>query len=661
MPLPLKVLMVEDNPADAELALLQLRAAGFEPDWERVDTEAAFLARLDDSLDLVLSDFQMPEFNGFRALELLNQSGLAVPFILVSGTVGEDMAVLAIKNGAADYLMKDRLARLGIAVTHALAEHRLRDERRQVDEAAQRQLAELRVLFDMMPAMIWFKDTENRLLRVNQRVAESAGKAVAEIEGKSCREIYPQEAAGFFADDLEVIRSGAPKLGIVESVRDREVGELWIQTDKVPVFGKAGEVVGIVVMAQDITGRKRLEEQIRQSQKMDAIGTLAGGIAHDFNNILAAINGYTELAQLTLKDNPEVREHLDAVVRAASRATDLVRQILTFSRQQPLARRPIQLLPVVAETFELLRATIPSTIEFDLALASDTPTVFADATQIHQILMNLGTNAWHAMKDRPGRLRVKLEKFVVDAKLAATTKRLQPGVYARVSVRDTGSGMDPVTLRRIFEPFFTTKPLGEGTGLGLAVVHGIIDNHDGAITVDSRPGEGTVFCVYFPAHVGEADVPVDEAGSVPRGRGERVLVVDDEELLAQLGRKTLTALGYEAEAVTQSSAALALVRGDPQRFALVITDETMPGMTGLQLATQLRQIRPGLPVILMTGYAASLTAERVEAAGIRKVLFKPATLHSLATAVRGALVAEPGFDEDEANGSIEDRLAAPVA
>jgi CheY-like chemotaxis protein/anti-sigma regulatory factor (Ser/Thr protein kinase) len=374
---------------------------------------------------------------------------------------------------------------------------------------------------------------------------------------------------------------------------------------------------------------------------MEAIGTLAGGIAHDFNNILAAINGYTELARMILRDNPDVREHLGAVLQAASRATDLVRQILAFSRQEPAERRPIHLRPDVAESLKLLRATIPSTIEFDMSLATDAPMVLADATQIHQILMNLGTNAWHAMKDRTSRLHVTLEKCVLDETHAATQPGLRPGVYARVSVGDTGCGMDQATLGRIFEPSFTTKPPGEGTGLGLAVVHGIMDNHDGSLTVYSQPGEGTVFHLYFPAHAGEATGVAAEEGPVSRGHGERVLFVDDEEVLVRLGQKTLAALGYEVEVATQPAAALAMVRADPQRFALVLTDLTMPGMTGLVLATRLLQVRPGLPIVLMTGYSASLTSERVEAAGIRQLLLKPTSIHSLGAAAHAALSAQP--------------------
>jgi CheY-like chemotaxis protein len=285
----------------------------------------------------------------------------------------------------------------------------------------------------------------------------------------------------------------------------------------------------------------------------------------------------------------------------------------------------------------LLRASVPSTIEFGTSFAADAPTVFADTTQIHQVLMNLGTNACHAMKDRTGRLEVKLENFVVDSVIAATQPQLRPGVYARISVSDTGPGMDPATLRRIFEPFFTTKPRGEGTGLGLAVVHGIMDTHDGAITVYSQPGDGTVFHLYFPAHAGEAAVTAADDQPLPLGDGARLLFVDDEESLVQLGKKTLVTLGYQVEIATQSAAALAMVRADPQRFALVLTDLTMPETTGLQLASELLKIRPGLPIILMTGYSASLTPERVRAAGIRQLLLKPTSMRSLGTAVHAAL------------------------
>jgi len=653
----------------------------------------------------------------------------------------------------------------GAVVMHVNITERMRvatELRTSLAEILQQQ-TDLRVIIDLMPATIVFKGTDNIFRRVNQRFAHSVGRSVAEVEGKSSAEIFPQDAARYDAEDLKVTSSGMPEIGVIKSSRDRHGNEVWHQIDKVPVCASDGTVIGLVVMAQDITGRKRiiddlrvsekrfktlfeqaavgvaqtdattgrfvhinqrfcdilgrsreelkhltyaalthpqdlatslekarqvkagllreyteekrylrkdgsevwanvtvsamwapgdppdyfiavaqdvtarkkLEEQFRQSQKMDAIGTLAGGIAHDFNNILAAINGYTELSRMQLKDNPDVHGYLGAVLQASNRATDLVRQILTFSRQQKIERRPIPLQPIVTEAFKLLRSSIPSTIEFEIML-KDAPVVLADATQIHQVLMNLGTNAWHAMKDRPGKLQVKLERIVVDAAHAPSQARLNLGDYARLSVSDSGIGMDPETQKRIFEPFFTTKPIGEGTGLGLAVVHGIMASHDGAVIVYSEPGEGTVFHLYFPAFAGAAAATID-VGQVPRGKGERILFVDDEELLVKLGGQTLRALGYEVTATTQPDAALAMVRADPNRFALVLTDQTMPGMTGVDLARQILQLRPELPIILLTGYGLSLTSERIKAAGIRHLLLKPTSIHSLGTAVHAAI------------------------
>jgi len=394
------------------------------------------------------------------------------------------------------------------------------------------------------------------------------------------------------------------------------------------------------VAMTDITARKLLEEQVRQAQKMEAVGTLAGGIAHDFNNILGAIVGYTELSLMTLSENPQVRAHLGAVLKATRRATDLVRQILAFSRRQALSRKLIVLAPIVAECAALLRATIPTSIEFETSLAEDAPAVLADASQIHQILMNLGTNAWHAMKDRTGRLTIKLERCMVDEEQAARQPRLHAGVYARITVSDTGCGIDPATLLRIFEPFFTTKPVGEGTGLGLSVVHGMMDGHDGAVTVHSEPGQGTVFALYFPEKNGEPDTPAVAPDPVPHGHGEHILVVDDENVLVQINQMALTKLGYEVEVTTEPREALAWVGAEPERFDLVITDQTMPGMTGMELAVRLQLIREGLPVILTTGYISALTPAQLATTGILEILRKPATLQALAFALRSALSAK---------------------
>jgi PAS domain S-box-containing protein len=388
--------------------------------------------------------------------------------------------------------------------------------------------------------------------------------------------------------------------------------------------------------------RQQIEGQLRQAQKMEAIGTLAGGIAHDFNNILAAIIGYTEMAKRRAANDPTVVKYLEAVFQAGTRAVSLVKQILTFSRpREAQERKPIEIGTVVQEPLKLLRASIPSNIEFEVSLDANLPSVLADATQVHQIVMNLCTNAAHAMKDRPGRLGVRLEKFTVDKFLAGANAGLRTGPYVRLSVSDTGHGMSRATIVRIFEPFFTTKGPGEGTGLGLSVVHGIMQSHGGAITVYSQPGEGTVFHLYFPITAEENKEAAAITEEAPVGHGERILFVDDEIPLALLGQSMLEELGYVVENKNNVVEALALVRANPAAFDLVITDLTMPLMVGTDFAQQLLALRPGLPIILTTGYSASLTPERVREMGIRELLLKPHTIQSLGMAVHRVLTTQP--------------------
>ncbi len=399
-------------------------------------------------------------------------------------------------------------------------------------------------------------------------------------------------------------------------------------------LGALGSQIGVFIE------QRQLAEQFQQMQKLEALGTLAGGIAHDFNNILGAIIGYTELTKIQVGEDAAANEFLDAVLDGTRRAVDLVRQILAFSRQENHKRMLVQLRHVVTGPIKLLRATIPTSIEFNLALAHGLLPVLADPMQAHQMLMNLGTNAWYAMKDGPGRLTIRLENFIADAKLAAAHPGLRAGPYVRLSVTDTGCGMDAATMERIFDPFYTTKPPGEGSGLGLAVVHGVMQSHDGAVTVESQPGEGATFHLYFPVHGIEGAPSFQAPLDVPKGHGERILFVDDEKPLTMLGQSVLKDLGYVVTVCSNVTEALVLVRDNPSAFDLVITDLTMPGMTGLDFARQLLKAKPGLPIILMTGYSASLTAERVRALGLRELLLKPFTLPSLGLAVHRALQEE---------------------
>jgi PAS domain S-box-containing protein len=399
----------------------------------------------------------------------------------------------------------------------------------------------------------------------------------------------------------------------------------------------------VVATIRDITGRKsaeahreRLEQQLRQSQKMEAIGTLAGGIAHDFNNILTAILGYAELIRAQVRGQTGVEERLAEITKAGARAKDLVSQILTFSRRQEHTRTTTSLGPAIEEALRLLRAAIPATIEIDAQVDPDLPPVLADATQIHQVLMNLAANAAAAMAGGPGRLSVRCAAVELDAASAADAG-LRPGPFVRLTIEDTGCGMPPEVLERIFDPFFTTKGPGEGTGLGLSVVHGIVKAHEGAILVDSRVGVGTAFRMYFPALTEREPSGARPGTTMIPGHGEHVLTVDDEPALVELLRDQLQTLGYRATAHVSPVEALADFLSRPLDFDVVLTDLTMPGMNGADLAERILRVRPDLPIVMATGYGHVMSEDRAREIGLRPLLYKPFTLAALGEAIQDAL------------------------
>lgn len=381
--------------------------------------------------------------------------------------------------------------------------------------------------------------------------------------------------------------------------------------------------------------RLRLEEKLRQAQKMEAIGTLAGGIAHDFNNILAGIIGFADLGIEEVNDPAACERHFREILKASRRARDLTRQVLAFSRQREQDRQAIHLDESVQEALKLLRAAIPAAIEIATRIESKTPSVLANSSQIHQIVTNLVTNAWHAIGDKPGIIQVQLCHFQVDDDFSHTHPDLRPGRYVRLSVSDNGRGIPGEVVARIFEPFFTTKAPGEGTGLGLSVVHGLMKSFDGAITVYSEPDQGTTFHLYFPAlDLGIENAPAEELPE-PSGRGERVLFIDDEPVLAMLGDRFLKRLGYAPSVQSDPRVALELFAN--QGADLVVTDLTMPHLSGLELARRIWEIRPGTPVILTTGYSATLDTSRARELGFRDLLLKPYTIRSLAQTLNQAL------------------------
>lgn len=481
----------------------------------------------------------------------------------------------------------------------------------------------------------------------NQAMADIFGYAsVAELIGQKYEILVaPHERPRLEAYRVSRLRGESPPVRYdFQGVR-KDGSLLWVEIF-VTLISWEGESA-VLVTFLDITERKRLEAQLRQAQKMEAIGTLAGGIAHDFNNILSAIFGYTELAQLQVPKSSRAAKNLQGVLTAAERARELVRQILTFSRQREVERKPLQLASILRETLTLLRATLPASIEIQAHIAVDEGQVLADPTQIRQIVMNLCANAEYAMRDAGGVLEVSLDTVEITTRMAAVHPDLRPGMYNVLRVHDTGHGMTPEVLERIFDPFFTTKTVGQGTGMGLPMVLGMVTGHGGRITVDSTPGAGTTFTIYLPRDNAPVAGPEGAEHDYLHGTG-RLLLIDDEPAIVESTALLLERLGYEVVTSTSSWEALTMFRSQPSRYQLVITDQTMPAMTGERLARELRRIRPDIPLILCTGFSHTMNAETAARLDIDAFCMKPLDVRELSHTIH-RLLSRPAPEEADAD------------
>lgn len=455
--------------------------------------------------------------------------------------------------------------------------------------------------------------------------------------------IHPDERVQVIEQYTE-FASTAEEFELEYRMMHRDGSFVWVR-DIVSVLRSHGESIGLQGFLVDITAskeadfeRRKLEERLRQFQKMEALGTLAGGIAHDFNNILGGILGYTELALGRVTEDALSTSYLERVRTSSYRARELVQQILSFTRGQQSEKKPVELAPLITEVVSLVRATLPSSIHVDCILPGDPLATLANVTQLHQVLLNICTNAAHAMKVSGGTLSISLQRVVIDEDLSRAMPELGMGTYCCVTIVDTGHGMSSEVRERIFEPYYTTKSAGEGSGLGLSVAHGIVVSHGGAIIVESELGRGTSFRVFLPE---TENLPEQIVSVVPeishRTAHERILFVDDEEVLAELGRDMLQHLGYRVTALVRSSEAYSLFCQAPQHYDLVITDQTMPDLAGDILIGKIRKIRPDIPVILCTGYSALIDERRARQIGVAEFLLKPYSLVQLCEAVQRVL------------------------
>ena len=508
-------------------------------------------------------------------------------------------------------------------------------ERKQAEEAMRESEEKYRTVLEANPDPLVVYDMEGKVIYFNPAFTRVFGWTLTERLGKKMDVFVPKEAWRETKMMIEKVQAGERFFNI-ETRRYNNKGEIIPVSVSGAIYkDKNGDPIGSVINLRDISHQKKLEAQLQQAQKMEAIGTMAGGIAHDFNNILASVIGYTELALDGEEKGTFQYKNLQEVLSAGNRAKDLVKQILTFSRQVDQEQKPIQIKPHIEEALKMIRASIPSIIDIEQDLQSDA-LIMADPTQIHQILMNLCANAAHAMENNGGRLTVSLMDVDLDSDFISGHPNLKPGSYINLMVTDTGHGISSNVMEKIFDPFFTTKEKGKGTGLGLSVVHGLVRSSGGDIFVDSELGKGATFNIYLPVIRGRFQLEDSAERPVPTGT-ERILFIDDEPVIMEMGRQILGSLGYSVIARNSSIEALELFKEKKGSFDLVITDMTMPHMTGERLAENLMQIRPDIPVILCTGFSSMIDEQKALGMGIRAFVSKPVLKRELAETIRKVL------------------------
>ncbi|MDB6114529.1 MAG: hypothetical protein JWQ62_1474 [Lacunisphaera sp.] len=637
IPSSLRFLHLEDNLTDASLVHAQLTGEWPGCAIKRVDNRADFLAALErESFDLILSDFSMVDFTGMEALILLRQQDSAIPFLFLSGTIGEENAVEALKRGATDYVVKDRMGRLIPAIRQALVNVREHALRRQ----AEIQLGNQARWLDEARDAICVTDLSGRLTYLNHSATLLHGRSSAEARDRSLAELFGLFSQALLPVALEQVHRTGTWTGEIQVVTPdgalRQLESRWTL-----VRDPAGRPHSVLLINTDVTERRQLETDLRRSQRIESLGMLAGGIAHDLNNMLSPITMGLGLLRTKTAD-PELLRLVNVMAGSAEKGATLIRQVLAFARGAEGEKLALQVRPVIRDVVDFLAETLPRSIEIKEEAPPGLWLIHGDATQLHQVLMNLGVNARDAMPTG-GLLSFQAENTTVDAATAAAHPGAQSGPHVVMTVEDTGTGIPPELVDRIFDPFFTTKALGKGTGLGLSMALGIVKAHGGFLTVHSEPGHGTAFRLFFPA-AQESLAPATPAPApaAPRGHGETILVIDDEEMVREMVRAFLEHYGYRVRLAADGASGVELFRQHQAEIQVVMTDMMMPGLQIGDLLPALRAIDSTVKVVLMSGLIGPENRDKIAALGCAGFLQKPMTGEELVQAVQQALSKKSG-------------------
>jgi two-component system cell cycle sensor histidine kinase/response regulator CckA len=671
---PLRALLVEDSPDEAELVVLELRRAGFAVTWERVDTETELRSAINGrAWDVVISDFAMPRFDGLSAFGIVKAHNEDIPFIFVSGILGEERAVEAMRNGARDYVLKGNLRRLAAAVTRELEESEARRQRREAQHALTVEERRYRSIFDSAAVALAELDFSSIRQWLSGLDADGIGNVHEYLAGR------PDEAR-MVADKLRVLDANQAMVSLLEAGSRQELlgslGKLlgpvveapwsallqavlerrpFIQTelDLLTTTGRTVPVMlsmriptaetdfqNIIVSMLDVSEQRHMAERAREAQRLETVGRLAGGVAHDFNNLLAVIGSFASIVRDDLAGHESAQKDLDVILDATRRAASLTNQLLAFSRRQIQELQLVDINRVVDELDKILRRLIGEDVELAVVTAKDLGMVKADPSQIEQVLMNLAVNSRDAMP-KGGTLTIETRNLRLPRTRTIGSEAIPAGDYVAMSVTDTGTGMDEATRRRIFEPFFTTKEPGKGTGMGLSTVYGIVKQSGGHIEVTSQPGQGARFEVYLPRLSAESvKEPRLRGATRPDGGTETVLLVEDDDLVRKAARRILETEGYRVMEAANGVDALALAEPFAGPIDLLLTDVVMPRMNGRDLAAALQASRPGIKVIYVSGYSGGVIDSddpRERRAHLRKPFSPAALLGKVREELDGAL------------------------